>query len=299
MKKINMKALGSFLLAFFVCCAVQAQGTKDIRINELLVKNGNGLVDDFGKRSGWIELHNTGYSAVDVGSCYLTTRIGDKTKTYRIPAGHKELTTIPPRGYLLFFASNVASNGLFHTNFALDEGNYIALLSANGKDVIDDVTYDLNAQREDVSIGYPEEDSEEFGELYAVTPRLANYPDQEVSRAEQFVATDPYGIGMAIVAMLVVFTALLFLFLTFKWLGKFMNRNSRKTLQPAAVAVAGNEAVDENAETVAAITMALKLYVSEQEENQAMVLTINRVAKTYSPWSSKIHGLTRMPEHKK
>ena len=295
-----MKAAVAFLLALFVCCAVQAQGTKDIRINELLVKNGNGLVDDFGNRSGWIELHNTGYSAVDVGSCYFTTRIGDKTKTYRIPAGHKELTTIPPRGYLLFFASNVASNGLFHTNFSLDEGNYIALLAANGKEVIDDVTYDLDAQKVDVSIGYPEEDSEEFAELYAVTPRLANYPEEEVSRAEQFVATDPYGVGMAIVAMLVVFTALLVLFLIFKWIGQIMTRSSRKaTQQSPAVAVVGNDEAHMNAETVAAITLALKLYVSEQEENQAMVLTINRVAKTYSPWSSKIHGLTRMPERKR
>ena len=41
----------------------------------------------------------------------------------------------------------------------------------------------------------------------------------------------------------------------------------------------------------AAIAAAIHLYGEELHDVENAVLTINKVSRTYSPWSSKIHGL--------
>ena len=51
-----------------------------------------------------------------------------------------------------------------------------------------------------------------------------------------------------------------------------------------------------NGEIIAAIALAVKLNKAEMHDRESDVITINKVARVYSPWSSKIHGLTPMPE---
>ena len=41
--------------------------------------------------------------------------------------------------------------------------------------------------------------------------------------------------------------------------------------------------------------MAIHLYYSEMHDKENTVLTIDKVSKTYSPWSSKIYGLRQHP----
>ena len=48
-------------------------------------------------------------------------------------------------------------------------------------------------------------------------------------------------------------------------------------------------------EVVAAIVMALHLYSSEIHDQEDPVITMIRVSRTYSPWSSKIYGLLKLP----
>lgn len=48
-------------------------------------------------------------------------------------------------------------------------------------------------------------------------------------------------------------------------------------------------------EVNAAIAMALYLYSSEIHDQENPVLTMIRVSRTYSPWSSKIYGLRKLP----
>lgn len=48
-------------------------------------------------------------------------------------------------------------------------------------------------------------------------------------------------------------------------------------------------------EISAAIGMALALYLKEQHDEESGVITIKRVARTYSPWSSKIYGVNNNP----
>jgi hypothetical protein len=48
-------------------------------------------------------------------------------------------------------------------------------------------------------------------------------------------------------------------------------------------------------EEIAAIAIALYKYSEDLHDIEDTVLTINRAAKAYSPWSSKIYGLTQTP----
>ncbi len=53
-----------------------------------------------------------------------------------------------------------------------------------------------------------------------------------------------------------------------------------------------------SAETVAAIAMAIRLAVGEDHDRESEVITIQKIKRAYSPWNSKIHGLTQLPERK-
>jgi hypothetical protein len=47
----------------------------------------------------------------------------------------------------------------------------------------------------------------------------------------------------------------------------------------------------------AAIAAALYLFFSELHDEEKYVMTIRRVSKTYSPWSSKIYGIWNTMKH--
>jgi len=53
--------------------------------------------------------------------------------------------------------------------------------------------------------------------------------------------------------------------------------------------------VDSNEEVAAVIAFALHLYQQEIHDYDNMILTIQKVVRPYSPWSSKIYGLRQMP----
>ena len=51
-------------------------------------------------------------------------------------------------------------------------------------------------------------------------------------------------------------------------------------------------------EEIAAIATALKIYKSVLHDRESEVVTILSIKRAYSPWNSKIHGLTQLPERK-
>lgn len=52
---------------------------------------------------------------------------------------------------------------------------------------------------------------------------------------------------------------------------------------------------DALAEIAAAISYALHLYQQDIHDYEEMILTIQKVVRPYSPWSSKIYGLRQIP----
>lgn len=303
MKRFLSIKIVALFVSFFAVSGSFAQAIRDVRINEILVKNVDNFQDDYGHRVGWIELFNSGYSKVDIGGSYLKVR----GKEYRIPKNDPR-TVIAPQGYIVFFAEGTASKGTFHTNFTLDETDYIAFYDQSGRGTaIDSVHYNIDRMKEDVSIGWFEgaDGKEIFGELAATTPLATNNTLEKEPRSEHFRRADPSGIVMALTAMTVVFCALIALYLIFKRLGKFLTRTEKKkkeqeaqsnvTKIPSARVVSEGEIAGEE---VAAIAIALYKYSEELHDIENTVLTINRVAKAYSPWSSKIYGLRQIPNKK-
>lgn len=266
-----------------------AQSALDLRINEVLVYNDSNYVDTYGRRSGWIEIFNTAYNTVDIGGMYLTNDPTKPTK-YWIPKGDP-LTKIAPRNYILFFADSAPTRGIQHLNFTLQETDYLALYEVNGKTMIDALK--LVPQKPDVSYGRLTDGGVEWGFLEKTTPGANNYTGVIVTAGEKFGAMDPFGIGMAVIAMSVVFAALLLLYVVFKNTKKIYSIDLKKMFKRKEKVAEAQKASDEEitGEVNAAIALALHLYVSELHDHEEAVLTIKKVARTYSPWSSKIYGM--------
>lgn len=117
-------------------------------VNEFLASNGAGLTDDFGDLEDWIEIHNPGATAVDLGGFYITDDLAAPTK-WQIPATDAAQTTVPAGGYLVLFADSEPGEGVRHVNIKLSaSGEAIGLYTAASA-VIDTVTF--GAQVTDVS----------------------------------------------------------------------------------------------------------------------------------------------------
>jgi Na+-transporting methylmalonyl-CoA/oxaloacetate decarboxylase gamma subunit len=111
--------------------------------------------------------------------------------------------------------------------------------------------------------------------------------------ADAFIILDPSGIGMTMIAMSVVFVALIFLYLVFRFIGKLNTAHSRKKalLKQGKVEEASKISEDAPGDVYAAIAMALHIYQTQLHDEENTVITMEKVARSYSPWSSKIYGL--------
>lgn len=98
-----------------------------VYLSEFLADNRQGLLDEDGERSGWIELHNGGTTPVNLGGWFLTDSATNLAK-WRIPG-----VVLLPDKYLVVFASakNRATNLVhLHANFRLDpQGSFLALVN--------------------------------------------------------------------------------------------------------------------------------------------------------------------------
>ncbi|BFK02342.1 OadG family transporter subunit [Parabacteroides goldsteinii] len=289
------KRFGVLLLfILLVSFGAQAQRATSMRINEVLVINEDNFVDDYGKRHGWIELFNTSAGTVNIAGCFLTD---DKNnpKKYPIPKGDV-LTQIPPHQHTLFWADGEPNRGTFHVNFTLDPSkeNYIALYDADGKSLIDEITIPA-AQKPDVSYGRIIDGKEEWAQLTKVTPSTNNLTLDSNEKIENFKTNDSLGIGMTITAMAVVFLGLLLLFLIFKQVGKAAIAASKRNAQKAGAPVNVNTPDEVSGEVFAAIATALYEMSDDNHDIEHTVLTIRKVRRAYSPWSSKIYSLRETP----
>ncbi len=92
-----------FALFALICFSIVSKSLKgqfsDLYINEFKAYNSQGLLDDFYEYSDWIELYNSGVSAVDLKGYSLTDDKDDSAK-WVFPS-----YTLAPDGYLYVFAS--------------------------------------------------------------------------------------------------------------------------------------------------------------------------------------------------
>ncbi len=124
-------------------------------INEFVASNSEGLVDEDGDRSDWIEIHmpqSAVEDSIDLGGWYLTGNPDDLLE-WQFPQG----ITLNRGDYLVVFASgkNRRVNGQeLHTNFRLnDNGEYLALVAPDGLSVVDEFSPEYPQQLLDISYG--------------------------------------------------------------------------------------------------------------------------------------------------
>jgi hypothetical protein len=141
------------LVCLFVLGAIAATtatvfGASPVRINEFMASNGQGLTDEEGEYSDWIEIYNPGPDAANLDEWFLTDDSANLTK-WEFPT-----LTVPAGGYIVVYASGKNRNTpKLHTNFNLEEGGeYLALIHKDGTKLSEFNPYPN--QRRDVSYGY-------------------------------------------------------------------------------------------------------------------------------------------------
>lgn len=97
---------------------------------------------------------------------------------------------------------------------------------------------------------------------------------------------------IALVGYVIVFLALVTLTFVFQNVPKLIEWQTRMRLkskgqlkddEPKELQIEGS--------VNAAISVALHLYLNEMHDEEQAVITIKKVSKTYSPWSSKIYNM--------
>jgi len=278
-----------------------AQSIKDVRINEIQVYNSSGFRDEYGQAVSWIELHNKGYGKVNIAGCILKINGNE----YQIPKGDPA-TVIPSRGYAVFYAGGTPNKGTFHTNFTLDDTDFIELYDVDRK-LINRFEFNPDEMQDNISYGWFEDDdgTEILILLPATTPGSSNNTIKKISRAEVFKQADPTGVVLTVTNIVVVAIALTLLFFIFKYMGNFHTRASIRKTKKTIINKSGTvQEISEKTkkavtnDELAVIAIALYQYSKSLYDNEAMTLTIGKVSRVYSPWSSKIYGLRQTPHRK-
>lgn len=310
MNKTKIGIFFSLLLVLGFCssCGEQRSNNK-LMLNEVLIENDSNFQDDYGLHSAWIEIFNRSYGSADLAGWYLksSSQPGD-TVSYFIPKGDV-MTLVKPRQHALFWADGEPNRGTFHTSFKFDpnSSNWIGLYDS-GKKLIDQIVIPagtLQANQSYARISDAANDWEVKGgskDKY-VTPSTNNKTIDGNAKMEKFEQHDSVGIGMAISAMSVVFCGLLLLFISFKIVGKISVSLSARNAMKVKGITDKQEAKEKllgqaPGEVFAAIAMAMHEMQNDVHDVEDTVLTITRVKRSYSPWSSKIYTLRETPHRK-
>ncbi|MGI9242498.1 MAG: lamin tail domain-containing protein [Verrucomicrobiales bacterium] len=145
-----MKYLPLILTGALVVASVAELSAAPI-ISEFMASNSEGLTDEDGDTSDWIEIHNPDGSAVSLEGYFLTDDASDLSG-WEFPA-----VSLEAGGYLVVFASGKnrsESTGELHANFKLSaDGGYLALVAADGMSVLSEFSPVYPAQFEDQAYG--------------------------------------------------------------------------------------------------------------------------------------------------
>lgn len=109
---------------------------------------------------------------------------------------------------------------------------------------------------------------------------------------------DDFAIVLSLVGYIVVFSALISLYFVFFNLPRLLNVDLKKLFRKKKTDESEpKQEVTVTGEVNAAISAALFLYFNELHDEESDVITIKKISRRYSPWSSKIYGLRHVPRH--
>jgi sodium pump decarboxylase gamma subunit len=294
-----------FILTTLAICAIapgaKAQIASNLKISEVVTDNRNGLIDETGQHSPWIEICNTSYGTVNIQSCYLTNdrraledmSVPERVKLMSQIAKGDKRTALSAQERIVFYADSQPNLGTLHTNFRLDPGksNFIALFDGDGHTLLDSVTVPACSKPDCSYARFLRKGGRDYVWLFCmpedVTPGVANSREgMSDDKVAEFKQHDPDGIGMSILGMGIVFSCLALLALFFYFFGKiFIYRARKQSARTAAArsaagtvradsatATAGSESPDE--EVMVVIAMALKSATANVHDYESGVITI-------------------------
>ena len=303
--------------------SLRAQNVIDLIIAEALaVPDSTGIVDDFGRQGGWIEIFNTSQGTVNCAGCFLTD---DRTNLKKsiVPKGDLR-TKIGPRQTTLFYASGNGDDGTFYTNFKVRPGSTVYLVSNDGRTIIDSLvipaTLPQGMSMMKRAFDLKQKVFEPLPDPAVPSPGIYNGDLNASSKAEAMKEKDPHGGILSLVAVSVVFSALAILWFLF-WL--FFDRPAKKKAaaknqqakpkkekkgkKAAVMATADGTPSDEIAAVIAlamdmeqggdeyaAIAMAMHLYFSDAvHDAESFVLTMR--PKEGTAWNDKKQIFRKLP----
>jgi hypothetical protein len=157
-----------------------------IVINELCAKDTSNVyyTDASGSAADWIELYNSGNSAIDVAGMFITDAPGTEAEYQQIPSTDVSITVIPPKGFLVLVCGAADASGvdlptqIMDGNVLIDLGisaskdSFIALYDPAKSEM--DKTDDFNGFTDDTSFGRTTDAGTTWAELATKTPGAPN-----------------------------------------------------------------------------------------------------------------------------
>ena len=225
--------LGSLLL--FASQPLLAQMDASIKLNEVMTQNESSLIDEYGAHNAWVEIANISHSTYNIRGMYLTTDRSVLDKTMSVPERQKRMSIIPNgdertnlsgRQLIVLQLGSQPAQGSLHLSVKVNasQPTWIALYNGNATQLIDSVTVPvLGANQSFARIANNGNGSDwETKSADRVTPGIQNMTTVSESKIEKFKREDPYGVGMAVMAMGIVFFCLALLWIVFTLFGMVM-----------------------------------------------------------------------------
>lgn len=160
------KIYNLYIISFFLLIGNQAF-SQLLKINEILASNNAGIIDEYGERSDWIEIYNSGNEPINLQGFFLSDN-PEKPLKWVFPN-----VSIQGQSFLLVFASEKNSTtSELHANFKISmDGEPISLYNTSGV-LID--RFDSVQLKPDVSYGRGLTQSNIRYFFTTPTPYLAN-----------------------------------------------------------------------------------------------------------------------------
>lgn len=221
----------STILAFSIGSAL-GQNVSDLIISEVLAEpDSTGIVDDYGRRNGWIEIFNKSQGTVNFGGCFLSND-RNNLKMSLIPKTDSR-TKIGLRQTVLFYASGNGKEGTFYADFKVAKGSTVYLVSNDGRTVIDslEVPATLPAGKSVIKLAHDLRQMEFVTEAEAAvpTPGSINGSQNVETGSQRMEKEDEHGFVLTLVSVSVVFTALIILWWLFSLMGKVSGGEGKKS----------------------------------------------------------------------
>ena len=226
----RLRLLLGALLMISSSATMYGQGAKNIRLNEVLTNNTTSIQDEFGDREAWIELENTSFSTYNIRGMYLTTDKSVLDPKMSVPDRIRRMSMIPSgdprtqiggRQHLVFFCNTIPTKGKLHLSLSvpMSEPVWIGLYNGNATELIDSVSVPALAANQSYA---RHNNTWSVKSVDNVTPGIENFIQTDETKDAKLKREDPYGIGITLLAMGIVFFCLALLFVFFWLFGLLM-----------------------------------------------------------------------------